>query len=394
LLLPAFLGADSTERDDPLGDVSRLLELDRKDLERIAAVHAALTAPVRAFVGGLARGMRAPSLSSVRPRVATQAVQGSIDWGATVRHRTRAGSRPGECIVRPAKRVFDTPESRGLAYLLKTLEERLRSTRLATSAKGSNDWQGELHEARQRVRLARATHWLADVPPERPGPEAHARMRATRSLFYATLIPDALKVLDRYDSHIEAHDVVTLLIDRYFEPKRDAQLFELAVALRVAQALAAHAGKRKARMPIGTEAAPYATYEMHDGAEVQLWAQRWPPDTGDSVLAAASRRHGIAAQQPRPDLVAQRRHDDEGNDTVLIEIKASRKAKTLRRGLVQLLTSLRDRPLLDGTPPTGWLVAPASDAFTRADPVASDLWVVGADEVAEALARRFGCPPA
>jgi len=39
--------------------------------------------------------------------------------------------------------------------------------------------------------------------------------------------------------------------------------------------------------------------------------------------------------------------------------------------------------------PSGWLVAPASSAYTAADPGDAELWMVSATEVAEAAAERF-----
>jgi hypothetical protein len=123
--LPAFLSSAATERPDLVGDVSELLNLTRGDLRRVIAVHVALSAQVREFIAALRQGLRSPITSSERPRIATQAVRGPIDWPATFQARAVSGWSEAVFVVRPALRVFDTPENRALAWLLGRLDLEL-----------------------------------------------------------------------------------------------------------------------------------------------------------------------------------------------------------------------------------------------------------------------------
>ena len=54
--LPAFLSSAAVEREDPVGDVSELLNLRATDLRRVVAVHLGLSAQVTAFAAGLEPG--------------------------------------------------------------------------------------------------------------------------------------------------------------------------------------------------------------------------------------------------------------------------------------------------------------------------------------------------
>lgn len=393
--LPAFLSAAATEQVDVLGDVSELLNLSRGDLDKVIAVHLGLSAEIRAFAAGLRQGLRNPISSSIRPRTVTQAVRGSIDWGATMRYRAAVGGSPMEYVVRPARRVFDTPENRALAFLLERVDVELRRAALADSDEraGTHNtgWFSEIGATVARVRSARRQHWLRDVPPERPAGRDSARLSAARSRFYKVLIPEAIEAIRRYTEHATADAITELLSQRYFEPQRDWQLFELVVALRISSAFAAASvGKRRARMMVGVGRAPYARYVMADGAEVWLWYQAWPKDAGASLHTAARTRYAIASGPSRPDLVVQLKRHGQAADAVLLELKASTSTSYLGSGLLQLLGYLKDRPSLFGSQPAGWLVAPASGAFTTVDAEASELWAVSSDAVATAIVERFG----
>lgn len=393
--LPAFLSSATTEHLDPVGDLSDLLNLTRRDLERVVAAHIGLSSEARDLVASLPRGLRAPITATIRQRVATQAVRGSIDWGATVAHRARTGGAETEYVVRPARRVFDTPENRTLAYVLERLDLALRRVAPAEidQQAGVNNagWFSELTANASRLRQARRHHWLRDVPAERPDSRARKRLASARASFYKVVIPGALDMLVRYTEDPSPADVSELLARRYFEPERDWQLFELVVALRIARAFGTRsARKRKGRLLVGVGASPYARYVMPDGAEVRLWYQAWPSDSGTSLHGDARDRYEIASGPLRPDLVAQLRRNGETQDAVLLELKATRSASYLGQGLGQLLGYLKDRPSLFTAKPSGWMVAPVSSAFTTNDPAGTELWVVGADVVAARLVERFG----
>ena len=124
--LPAFLAPAATERPDPAGDVSALLNLHERDLKRLVAVHLLLSEPVRKFLSGLRGGLRRPITSSLRPKELARSVRGPIDWSATFAHRAARGGDRTQYIVRPARRIFDTPENRVLVWLLHRLARSAR----------------------------------------------------------------------------------------------------------------------------------------------------------------------------------------------------------------------------------------------------------------------------
>jgi hypothetical protein len=385
--LPAFLSTSAVEREDAVGDVSELLNLKAPDLRRVVAVHLGLSAQVTAFAAGLQGGLRRPITSSTRPRIVTQAVRGPIDWGATLRLRATSGA-VGQYVVRPARRIFDTPENRALAWVLQRLESELSDIPDAAELAGKG-WSARLQANLRAIHAARRHPWLRDVPPVRPDAATLKRLHAARTSFYKLLLPEVLRAMRRWLDHPSPDDLTELLCSRYFEPARTWQLFEIVVALRLARAFAAvSAGKRKGRLLLGSGRAPFAVYPLADGSEIRLWYQSWPHAAGESLHAAARMRHGIGAGDTRPDLVIER--TDNAGALLILELKATRSSSYLGAGLSQLLGYIKERPLLLSEPACAWLVAPASTAFEAAPADAVEpLWVVSADHVAEAAVARL-----
>jgi hypothetical protein len=385
--LPAFLSSGAVEREDPVGDVSDLLNLRTGDLRRVVAVHLGLSAQITAFAAGLPPGLRRPITSSIRPRVVTQAVRGPIDWGATVRLQSTS-TAVGLYVVRPARRVFDTPENRALAWALQRLEAELASVAPTTDTAASG-WTARLQTNLRAIQAARRHPWLREVPPERPDSSTLKRLAAARTLFYKLLLPEALRAMRRWMDAPSPEDLTELLCTRYFEPSRNWQLFELVVALRLARAFAqVSTGKRRGRLLTGTGRAPFAGYRLADGGEIFLWYQAWPPVAGASIHSAARVRHSIASGETRPDIVIERRGASPA--LVILELKATRSASYLGQGLSQLLSYIKERPALLSGPASAWLVAPPSAAFVAAPPDPSEpLWVVDADSVPQAAVNRF-----
>lgn len=390
--LPAFLSAATSQQYDPAGDVRELLRLERQDLDRVVAIHTCLSPPVKKFVAGLRTGMRRPMTSSMRPIEVTQAVRGPIDWGATVRHRAMAGGDRTQFAARPARRVFDTPENQALAWLLTQVEKQLRRARAEDAADFDEEelsWNRELRQQRAELQRARRYPWLHDVQVRRPTNATLQRLRAARTSFYASAIPDAISTLSRLTEDPTEAQLTELLCQRYFRPNENWRLFEVAVALRLARAFAAQSpGKRWARLLVGAGGAPYARYSLLDGDEVRLHYQTWPASAGGSLHAAARKHHQLKAGPSRPDLVVERTGSNP--DMAVLELKASRSGGYLGSGLSQLLGYLKERPTAWNQQPSGWLVAPPSDAYEAAEAGADDeLWIVSADDVAEAAVARF-----
>lgn len=385
--LPAFLSSSAGEREDPVGDVSDLLNLRTGDLRRVVAVHLGLSAQVTSFAAGLRAGLRRPITSSTRPRVVTQAVRGPIDWGATVRLQSTSAA-VGLYVVRPARRVFDTPENRALAWALQRLEAELAAV-VPTPETAASGWTARLQTNLRAIQAARRHPWLREVPPERPNASTLKRLAAARTLFYKLLLPEVLRALRRWMDVPSPADITELLCTRYFEPSRNWQLFEVVVALRLARAFAqVSTGKRRGRLLAGTGRAPFAGYRVPDGGEIFLWYQAWPPAAGASIHRAARERHSISSGETRPDIVIERRGAPP--TLVILELKATRSASYLGQGLSQLLSYIKERPTLLSEPACAWLVGPSSAAFEAAPPdPAEPLWVVDADSVAQAAVERF-----
>ncbi len=395
--LPAFLSAAASQQFDPVGDVSELLNLRQGDLDRVVAVHVALAQPVTNLLAALPNGIRRPLTATARPRVTTQAVRGPIEWGATIRQRAVTGGLKHTFVVRPAQRRFDIPENQALAWLLGRLESLLH---LAVSADVDASvsahevgWLGRISAGRAALATARRTSWLRAITPHVPDAATLCALRAARTVLYQQHIPDAVEFVRRLTEHPTAEDVTALLAERYFEPQRDWQLFEVVVALRLARAFSAHSiGRRASRLLVGVGRAPYAHYDLGQAREVRLWYQTWPREAGSSAHTDARIRHRIAAGPTRPDLVIEivDRSGPRGQSELLVlELKATASATYLSEGLQQLLSYLADRPALLAHQPAGWLVAPTSTAFAAAPQGDAELWVVSADEVAAAAIARF-----
>jgi hypothetical protein len=388
--LPAFLSSSAVERVDPVGDVTELLNLRAGDLRRVVAIHVGLSAQVTAFAAGLRVGLRRPITSSTRPRVVTQAVRGSIDWGATIRLRSTSAAA-GLYVVRPARRVFDTPENRALAWVLQRLEAEL--IEVAPDARAApTGWSGRLQGNLRAIQAARRHPWLREIPPQRPDAATLKRLAAARTMFYKLLLPEVLRAMRRWIDHPSPADITELLCTRYFEPSRTWQLFELVIALRLARAFAGvSVGKRRGRLLTGTGRTPFASYRLSNGSEILLWYQAWPHAAGASLQTAARARHRIASGGTRPDIVIERRNDVPA--LLLLELKATRSPSYLGQGLSQLLGYAKERPSLLSDPACAWLVAPASGAFEAASPHPTEpLWVVDADSVATAAVERLASP--
>jgi hypothetical protein len=393
--LPAFLMRSAVEQHDPAGDVRELLALAPEDLERVRAVHACLDDRVRAFIDSLEAGMRRPVTSTDRPREISQSVRGPIDWGATVRYRGLVGNDPSRFVVRPGRRIFDTPENRTLAWILDQLDlGARRALKTALDAQDDDDsagWYGQLLRVRAAVRRARRVEWLHEVPAERPTPAVRQRLAAARITFFRTYVAgaaEALLVAQRNDEH----SLTEMLCARFFRPKEVWRLFEVTVALRLAREFTKpeHSdGVRRARLLAGAGGvSAFARYRLHNGDEVSLLYQRWPSRKGRTIRQETAKRHGFTPASSIPDLFLVR--TGKRPDRVILELKATKQPGYLGAGLSQLLGYLAERPEDFGPAPAAWLVAPPCEIFRAAEPVAGEpLWIVGADDVAQAAVRRF-----
>jgi hypothetical protein len=394
--LPAFLHRGASEQHDPAGDVRALLNLEARDLARVIAVHECLDDAVLAFGSGLAAGLRRPLTSSTRPPEIGQSVRGPIDWGATVSRRALEAGNESLFVVRSAQRVFDIEENRTLAWLIGRLESATaavlpaRSTDSQSTESGTElpGWWQRIERLRQQLQAARRVQWLREVPAEAPTPLTLKRLRSSRSAFYARTTIGAAESVLRLTAPDEKM-LTEVLAQRYFRPAETWRLFELAVALRLARALAeASPMPRKSRLLVGAGGRPFARYGFEDGSEVALIYQGWPDDGSGSLRRQTGDWHDLRRSASRPDIFIARRGPKP--DAVVLELKATFSSSYLGSGLSQLLGYVAERPDLWKRRPAGWLVAPASSAFQDRPPDGdAPLWMVGAERVGDAAVARF-----
>lgn len=391
-LLPAFLSAASVERGGPVNAAIELLGLPESDLRRVLAVHTMLSQPVRELIEALPQGIRRPITSSVRPRVAGRAVTSGIDWAATVRHRSTSSPLGDIWVTRPANRVFDIPENRALAWVLLTLSERVI---IAVPASGEppGTWGTEIRTMSATIRESRKTAWLEGIPPEWPGNVVYSRLMADRTGFYHSSVTSAARYLRRFVISPTTEDIVQTLCQRYFEPKQDWKLFEIAVLMRLCAALSA-IGTRvsAARMFHDGRSGPFACFRLNGTSQIRLWYQSWPPATKPSELDDAVRHYKLASTGNRPDIVVEVVEAGVSKRAIVLELKASSSGTYLSSGLSQLLGYLRDRPRLTTGPASGWLVAPAGTSFVTRPAEGRALWMTTADHVAADVVSEIHAP--
>jgi hypothetical protein len=390
--LPAYLSGAATMRRDMLADVRELLHLDDKDLKRLLAVHVSLDQDAVALVEALDEHVPQPRAASSRTTVVSQTARGALDWPATIRRRATTGNDGTLFATRLAEKDPDTVESRVLVWVVDTLGRATRRAggSAAPSAPRTDlaKWPHLLNAMAAKLSRIQRARWIASAVPRRPsGREIH-QLAASRSRFFQEQVwPVAAALLKADDPGPEA--ITDILCRLYFEPDKVWRLYELTVALRLARAFNDPANglvPRPARLVRGAPGAgAYATYDTADGGTVALSYQGWPKDVAESSRSASAARHGLHATASIPDILVIRR-DEHGAvvDVLVLELKASVRAKYLVQGLSQLLSYLGEHPGLFGRPPAAWLVAPASDAFSAAArATGSPLWIVDAADVAD-----------
>lgn len=392
--LPAFLSEVASGRSSSIGDVSVLLGLESAQLKKVVAAHLALTKEILKFVEDLPDALRHPATDSARPPVQSQAIRGSIDWGATLRARSHQGADPTIYVSRPAERVFDTPENQALAWLLGELRRWIPTVKVAKAdhrdrlSKAS--WYSDVLQIADTLESLGVPGWLRSVRPQLPNDMTIKRLTSSRKRFFAETLPEAISVFRRFTERPTAEDIAELICKRYFEPHLNWQLFEITIALRLLREIEQELGSQKSlrKLLVSKSSTNYASFQLEGGDEIKLWYQGWPTDVKTKSLVREARdRHLLGSGSNRPDFVLERRGSDP--DAILLEVKASRSAYTLGQGLNQLVGYIYGRPDFWHKPTQGWLVAPVSEAFGPADAEGEPLWMVNADELAPAVVHRL-----
>lgn len=385
--LPAFLVGASSERTQPLKDVTELLALDRRDLRRTIAVHLLLQEPAQKMLSELKIALRSPDSSSIRPPEVSRAVTGGIDWAGTSRIRSTSSPIEPLFVIRKATRDFDTAANRVLAWVIRTLLREFRLSGLLASQTRSDSWRTELSHQFSRLDESARTPWIRALRITRPSEKDFDSLRDNRKRFYRESLSDIAQLLKRFEDP-PISDVVDLLTRRWFEPDRDWALFELVVLLKCERALAGR-GTRERLGIAGAGRGPFAQIRLASGSLVRVWYQAWPPSTAPSELLDAIGHYGLNSGGSRPDAVVEYLPTNGAARCVLLEMKSSESGEYLASGFLQLLGYLRERPTGLAGESRGWLVAPESSPLSSAPPAGRSLWATSECGVAAALLERI-----
>jgi hypothetical protein len=204
--------------------------------------------------------------------------------------------------------------------------------------------------------------------------------------FYKVRVAGAARYIRHIVNAPTPDDIVQALSERYFEPKHDWKLFEIAVLMRVVASLS-EVGTRvdPTRLFQDNRNRPFASFLVGAMREVRLWYQSWPPSSGPSELDDAVRHYELLGGRNRPDIVVEFVEAGQSIRAIVLELKASASSSYLSSGFSQLLGYLRDRPTLVSSPASGWLVAPPAAGYVSKAADERALWVTSANEVAAAI---------
>jgi len=284
-------------------------------------------------------------------------------------------------VTRPPIRAYDTAENRVLAWAIARLRHEASLAGLGSSQVNSDSWQADTINALKTLDGAERLTWLRALTSTRPDAKDFDSIGRSRTHFYRHTVRECALLLRRYETP-SVEDVTDLLLQRWFEPARDWQLFELAILIRLDETLRTTAARRRVR-PLGWGGGAFARYDLISGAKVRLWYQTWPPSAAASEQRDAVAHYGISGSGSRPDIVVEFVKAGKSS-AILLELKATESSDYLAQGLLQLLGYLRDRPALFGREGDAWLVAPAGGAFHSKPPDGRELWTVTDGDVGNA----------
>lgn len=271
------------------------------------------------------------------------------------------------------------------------IAELCKLTTVGSDIKSQAPWEAEIHQIAGIVSKTRKTAWLQTIPATWPGPEVYRQLGADRMGFYKNVVTAAARHLRLLLTNPPDEEIVRALGSRYFEPKQDWKLFEIALLMRISRQLES-VGTRQTgqRLFHDGKKRPFIEVSLTATRAVRAWYQYWPPSTLPSELADAIKYYGLLSGGNRPDIVIEILEHSTPVRIIILELKASSSSTYLSSGFLQLLGYLRDRPGLTSVPASGWLVAPLQPEFASKEPGGRSLWLVSADAVAKAVASSAG----
>src|SRR4029453_9359687 len=110
---------------------------------------------------------------------------------ATMRARSLQAWDSSVLVVKPARRIFNTPENQALLWVLERLDSQLRSVqpieRDREAIMTGASWFEQILDLRHKVTQARRQIWLRGVEAQRPNSRTRKALQAARSEFYKLL---------------------------------------------------------------------------------------------------------------------------------------------------------------------------------------------------------------
>jgi hypothetical protein len=221
--------------DELLLRAGALLQMPAAEVRYLAQLDFILSEPVRELLEqmpSLIRRLTPTTTSEVE--MSTQRIRGSILWSETYAQRAATGT-PNLFVTNPARRAFNTPENRVLAFALFAIAEFGKQTgwHLGASA-------GPARDVRDRV--ADATRWLqarqfAGVPKSPPTPTTMSRVRTGRARLRYQKALEVVELYQRYIARLDRNAIRDAIERRALIASRDSVLLELHCAFDTIKAL-------------------------------------------------------------------------------------------------------------------------------------------------------------
>jgi len=335
---PGYLLPESHRQGIDAASAARFLEHltqrpDQLRLLLLASLFAARMDALRDFsrvhLPELVRTLHART--EVHARTWEGGYQGRLDVRATLAHHLNAG--PTRFVTRARRRRFDLPEQILLRATVRQLVDELTRLRLA-GVTASYGWSQEASAHEGNLRHLLASTVLREIPEERPG-AFHLKAAAMARHEGYTLARSWFLWLDEVES-IDPERRARLLAEGALVPLEDHTRFELAVAVRLLQALearlvATQPGRwhleRTAVLPGRAE---LATLLRDDGARLRLFYNQSELDAG--AVEAGTRHYLGHTGRMRPDLTLRLSRPGAPERAVVVEIKHSSRTATLLEG--------------------------------------------------------------
>jgi len=341
-----FVSPAAAQEQDVLPLASALLQLPRRDIRFLAALHLLLapqTTDLLRAAPGLLRQLTTSTTAALEEH--PDRVRGPVDWPATLAASTGRGRR---YVTRPSERDYSTPENRLLAASLRAVVAATRVLGWETTGTGVSS---HTTAAADTALALLATPVIRAVPASAHSRDAH-RVETGRAARRFQPVTSFWRLHDSLD-RLQDHQLLRQMVERTaLLASTDGALLEVLVLLDLLDALRAHGWHRNRVALINGQAAITHT---RPGRRLTVHYQGAPPGL-PSRYNRTLRQHGLSTPGLRPDIVLDHRHNGSRTITV-IEVKLRRSAAAATRAALFDLLAYRDS--LEGLDADLWLAGVA-----------------------------------